>query len=493
MVKDCNSASRSFVLMVKKMTQHSPTYAITIRLRYADAPGAMGKITTAIGDADGAIGAVDIVNIAGHAISRDFTVNAKDVEHGKRIVECLRKVEGLEVVHVSDRVFLMHLGGKIEVLSKSPIKTRDDLSMAYTPGVARVCNSIAEDPDASFALTIRQNTVAVVSDGSAVLGLGNIGPRAAMPVMEGKAMLFKEFAGVDAFPICLDTQDTEEIIRIVQCLAPTFGGINLEDISAPRCIEIEERLDKQLEIPVFHDDQHGTAIVVLAGLKNSLRRIGKAMSQVRIVINGAGAAGTAICKLLITSGARNIIACDRSGALHSGETELDATKEWLAQNTNPEAVSGSLSEVIRGADVFIGVSAADVLTVDDIKSMNNDPIVFALANPDPEINPSLAGPHVRIMATGRSDFPNQINNVLCFPGLFRGVLNVRATTVNNEMKVAAADAIADVIPPSDLLDDYIIPSVFDRRVAQVVAQAVSTAALETGVARRKTKAAYHLS
>ncbi|WP_044301604.1 NAD-dependent malic enzyme [Rhodopirellula sallentina] len=475
------------------MTQHSPTYAITIRLRYTDAPGAMGKITTAIGDADGAIGAVDIVNITGHAISRDFTVNAKDVEHGKRIVECLRKVEGLEVVHVSDRVFLMHLGGKVEVLSKSPIKTRDDLSMAYTPGVARVCNSIAEDPDASFALTIRQNTVAVVSDGSAVLGLGNIGPRAAMPVMEGKAMLFKEFAGVDAFPICLDTQDTDEIVRIVECLAPTFGGVNLEDISAPRCIEIEERLDAKLEIPVFHDDQHGTAIVVLAGLKNSLRRIGKAMSQVRIVINGAGAAGTAICKLLITSGAQNIIACDRNGALHAGETELDATKEWLAQNTNPEGVSGSLSEVIRGADVFIGVSAADVLTVDDIKSMSSDPIVFALANPDPEISPSLAGPHVRIMATGRSDFPNQINNVLCFPGLFRGVLNVRATTVNNEMKVAAADAIADVIPPSDLLDDYIIPSVFDRRVSQVVAQAVSTAALETGVARRKTKASYHLS
>jgi len=475
------------------MTQQSPTYAITIRLRYADAAGAMGRIATAIGEADGAIGAVDIVGISGRRISRDFTINARDVEHGKRIVEHLQMLDDVEVVHVSDRVFLMHLGGKIEVVAKTPIKTRDDLSMAYTPGVARVCKSIAEDPDASFALTIRQNTVAVVSDGSAVLGLGNIGPRAAMPVMEGKAMLFKDFGGVDAFPICLDTQDTEEIIMIVRSLAPTFGGINLEDISAPRCIEIEERLDKELEIPVFHDDQHGTAIVVLAGLKNALRRVGKAMSEINIVINGAGAAGTAICKLLITSGARNIIACDRNGALHAGEPESDPPKQWLAQNTNPGGVSGSLSEIIRGADVFIGVSAANVLTIEDIKSMNVDPIVFALANPDPEIEPSLAEPYVRIMATGRSDFPNQINNVLCFPGLFRGVLDVRASTINTEMKVAAAEAIANVIPPGDLLDDYIVPSVFDRRVAQVVAQAVSLKAVETGVARRKAKSTYNLS
>ncbi|TWT95642.1 malic enzyme-like NAD(P)-binding protein [Neorhodopirellula pilleata] len=475
------------------MSQHSPTYAITIRLRYPDAPGAMGRITTAIGDADGAIGAVDIVNITGQAISRDFTVNAKDVEHGKAIVEKLRSVDGVEVVHVSDRVFLMHLGGKIEVIPKTPIKTRDDLSMAYTPGVARVCRSIAEDPDASFALTIRQNTVAVVSDGSAVLGLGNIGPRAAMPVMEGKAMLFKEFAGVDAFPICLDTQDTEKIIETVRQLAPTFGGINLEDISAPRCIEIEERLDKELEIPVFHDDQHGTAIVVLAGLRNSMKRIGKELSEVKIIVNGAGAAGTAICKLLMLAGATNIIACDRAGALHAGETEADRTKQWLAQNTNPEKISGPLSTAIKNADVFIGVSAANVLTLDDIKSMAEDPVVFALANPDPEIDPRLANSHVRIMATGRSDFPNQINNVLCFPGLFRGVLNVRASTVNNQMKLAAAEAIAAVIPESDLLDDYIIPSVFDRRVAMVVAKAVSEAAMETGVARRKTKSAFDLT
>lgn len=453
----------------------------------------MGRITTAIGDADGAIGAVDIVSIAGQAISRDFTVNAKDVEHGKTIVERLRTVEGVDVVHVSDRVFLMHLGGKIEVISKTPVKTRDDLSMAYTPGVARVCRSIADDPDASFALTIRQNTVAVVSDGSAVLGLGNIGPRAAMPVMEGKAMLFKEFAGVDAFPICLDTQDTEKIIETVRQLAPTFGGINLEDISAPRCIEIEERLDRELEIPVFHDDQHGTAIVVLAGLKNAMKRIGKDLSEIKIIINGAGAAGTAICKLLMISGATNIIACDRNGALHARETEVDSTKQWLAQNTNPEKISGPLSTAIRGADVFVGVSAANVLTVKDIESMAKDPVVFALANPDPEIDPRLASDHVRIMATGRSDFPNQINNVLCFPGLFRGVLNVRASTVNDQMKLAAANAIAEVIPENDLLDDYIIPSVFDRRVATVVAKAVSDAAVETGVARRKTKSAFDLS
>lgn len=475
------------------MSQHSPTYAITIRLRYPDAPGAMGRITTAIGEADGAIGAVDIVNITGQAISRDFTVNAKDVEHGKAIVEKLRSVDGLEVVHVSDRVFLMHLGGKIEIISKTPVKTRDDLSMAYTPGVARVCRSIADDPDASFALTIRQNTVAVVSDGSAVLGLGNIGPRAAMPVMEGKAMLFKEFAGVDAFPICLDTQDTEKIIETVRQLAPTFGGINLEDISAPRCIEIEERLDRELEIPVFHDDQHGTAIVVLAGLKNSMKRIGKNLSEVKIIVNGAGAAGTAICKLLMLAGATNIIACDRAGALHAGETEADPTKQWLAQNTNPDKISGPLSTAITNADVFVGVSAANVLTLDDIESMADNPVVFALANPDPEIDPRLANSHVRIMATGRSDFPNQINNVLCFPGLFRGVLNVRASTVNDQMKLAAAEAIAAVIPETDLLDDYIIPSVFDRRVATVVAKAVSEAAVETGVARRKTKSAFDLN
>ncbi|MEM1226194.1 MAG: NAD-dependent malic enzyme [Planctomycetota bacterium] len=476
------------------MNQPSPTYAVTIRLRYPDHPGLMGQITTAIGEADGAIGAVDIVKIDGRMISRDFTVAARDVDHGKSIVDRLRGVDDVEVVNVSDRVFLMHLGGKVEVIPKNPVKTRDDLSMAYTPGVARVCRSIADDPDASFALTIRQNTVAVISDGSAVLGLGNIGPRAAMPVMEGKAMLFKEFAGVDAFPICLDTQDTEQIIETVRQLAPTFGGVNLEDISAPRCIEIERRLDEALEIPVFHDDQHGTAIVVLAGLRNALTRIGKELSRVRIVVNGAGAAGTAIIKLLLISGAEDIIACDRAGALAGSNGEsLDESKQWLVDNTNANNVTGSLASVIRGADVFIGVSAADVLSVDDVAAMAKDPIVFALANPDPEIDPRLAAPHVRIMATGRSDFPNQINNVLCFPGLFRGVLDVRASTINDEMKLAAAKAIAEVIPEMDLLDDYVIPSVFDRRVAAVVASAVSHAAVKTGVARRKTKPSYQIA
>lgn len=474
------------------MSESGSTYAVTIRLRYLDHPGLMGRITTLIGEVGGAIGAVDIVNIQGGLISRDFTVGAKNVEHGKQIVASLETIDEVEVVNASDRVFLMHLGGKIEVISKTPVKTRDDLSMAYTPGVARVCLSIAEDPESSFALTIRKNTVAVVSDGSAVLGLGNIGPRAAMPVMEGKAMLFKEFAGVDAFPICLDTQDTEKIIETVRQLAPTFGGINLEDISAPRCIEIEERLDKELEIPVFHDDQHGTAIVVLAGLTNALKRVGKTIAGSRIVINGAGAAGTAIVKLLLNAGAKDIIACDRAGALADREN-LDSSKQWLIDNTNRSGVTGILQDVIRGADVFIGVSAANVLKKADVANMAADPIVFALANPDPEIDPQEAQPHVRIMATGRSDYPNQINNVLCFPGLFRGVLKVRASTINDEMKMAAATAIADAIPESDLLDDYVIPSVFDRRVATLVADAVSKAAVETGVARRASKRAYNLS
>ncbi|WP_146522975.1 NAD-dependent malic enzyme [Stieleria varia] len=476
------------------MSEQSPSYAITIRLRYPDLSGLLGKITTAIGHANGFIGAVDIVGVQDGQIVRDITVNASNVAHGQAIVELLRQLDDVTVINVSDRVFLMHLGGKIEVNSKMPIKTRDDLSMAYTPGVARVCMSIAEDPDASFALTIRKNTVAVVSDGSAVLGLGNIGPRAAMPVMEGKAMLFKEFGGVDAFPICLETQDTEEIIATVARLAPTFGGINLEDISAPRCIEIEERLEEMLEIPVFHDDQHGTAIVVLAGLKNSLRLLGKELSEVQIVINGSGAAGTAITKLLQHAGAQHIVVCDTKGAISTSRTDpLNPIKQWLAENTNKDCKAGTLSEVIRGADVFIGVSVADVLTENDVASMNRDAIVFALANPNPEIKPALAAHHVKIMATGRSDYPNQINNVLCFPGLFRGLLDVRAIRVNNEMKIAAAEAIAAVIDPEDLHTDYIVPSVFDRRVTGVVAQAVADTAIATGVARRGNKPSYHVT
>lgn len=466
------------------MSHHSPGYSITVRLRYPDKPGFLGKITSVIGTADGLIGAIDVVDTRDNCIVRDVTISTSNVQHGERIVEELRGVPEVTIVNVSDRVFLMHLGGKLEVTSRVPIHNRDDLSMAYTPGVARVCQAIAEDPDSSFALTIRRNTVAVVSDGSAVLGLGNIGPKAAMPVMEGKAVLFKEFGGVDAFPICLDTQETDQIVAIVKAIAPTFGGVNLEDISAPRCVEIEERLSAELEIPVFHDDQHGTAIVVLAALTNALKLVGKSMEQVRIVVNGAGAAGAAITQLLLHSGVAHVIVCDRSGAIYRGRENLTSLKQSLAERTNEEGVTGSLSEVIGGADVFIGVSSRDVLSADDVRRMARDAIVFALANPDPEITPEEAADHVTVMATGRSDYPNQINNVLCFPGLFRGLLDVRARQVNVEMKVAAAEAIAGIITDNERHPEYVIPSVFDRRVATAVAEAVSRTAIDTGVARR---------
>ena len=466
------------------MTHHSPGYSITVRLHYPDIPGFLGRISSTIGEADGLIGAVDVVDSRGDRITRDITINASDVAHGERVVAALRAIPDIEIVNVSDRVFLMHLGGKLEVNSRVPIKTRDDLSMAYTPGVARVCRAIFEDPDASFALTIRRNTVAVVSDGSAVLGMGNIGAKAAMPVMEGKAVLFKEFGGVDAFPICLDTQNIDEIVNTVKYLAPSFGGINLEDISAPRCVEIEQRLIAELDIPVFHDDQHGTAIVVLAALTNALKVVGKSPETVRVVINGAGAAGAAIAHLLVEEGVTNLIVCDRGGAIHPDRPGLNPLKQKLAQQTNRDREVGTLSDVISGADVFIGVSARDVLSVNDVKRMSSDAIVFALANPDPEIAPEIAAPHVKVMATGRSDYPNQINNVLCFPGLFRGLLDVRARQVNSRMKIAAARAIAEIIPEEDLHTDYIVPSVFDRRVAKAVAAAVAKAAIETGTSRR---------
>jgi len=468
------------------MTHHSPSYSITIRLRYPDLPGFLGRITSAIGEANGLIGAVDIVDIRNGRITRDITVNAGNVEHGQQIVDRVRTLSDVEVVEVSDRTFLMHLGGKIEVTPKVPVKTRDDLSMAYTPGVARVCQAIYEDPEAAFNLTIRRNTVAVVTNGSAVLGMGNIGPKAAMPVMEGKALLFKEFAGVDAFPICLDAQDVGDIVGMCICLAPTFGGINLEDISAPRCVDIEERLRNRLDIPVFHDDQHGTAIVVLAALTNALKLVGKQMQQIRVTINGAGAAGTAIAKLLKRIGVGDIIVCDRVGAIHRGRSQhMNPLKEWVAENTNTGDVSGDLSDAIAGSDVFVGVSVGNVLTVNDVKRMAKDPVVFALANPDPEITPEDAAPHVAVLATGRSDYPNQINNVLCFPGFFRGMLDVRARQVTEAMKIAAAGAIARVISDKDLHPDYIVPSVFDRRVAKAVAKAVSHVAIENGVARRE--------
>jgi malate dehydrogenase (oxaloacetate-decarboxylating) len=369
---------------------------------------------------------------------------------------------------------------------KTPVETYDELSMVYTPGVARVCRAIHADPAASFALTIRRNMVAVVSDGSAVLGLGNIGPQAALPVMEGKCMLFKAFAGVDAFPICLDTQDVDEIVRTTAYLAPTFGGINLEDISSPRCVDIEQRLIERLDIPVFHDDQHGTAVVVLAALRNALKIAGKRLEKVRVAICGAGAAGAAIARLLLSVGCRQIVICDRSGVISRGRRpDGNRVKQWIADNTNPENVTGALADAVRGADVFIGVSGPDLLKVEEVRSMAKDAVVFALANPDPEIDPDAVLPYVRVVATGRSDYPNQINNVLCFPGLFRGMLDVQARRVTESMKIAAAEAIAAAVPEDQLRPDSIVPSVFDQRVAPAVAKAVAQAAVAAGVTGRE--------
>ena len=462
----------------------SASYSFTLRVEFPHRAGSLGKILTTIGEADGMVGAVDIVRMRQDRTIRDITVNARDSEHGQRVVETVEDLPEVRVVNVSDRTFLMHIGGKIEVRSKLQIRTRDDLSMVYTPGVARVCRAIHEDPERAFNLTIKRNTVAVVSDGTAVLGLGDIGPRAAMPVMEGKAALFKQFANVDAFPICLDTKDTEEIIQAVKNLAPGFGGINLEDISAPRCFEIEERLKKELDIPVFHDDQHGTAVVVLAALINSLKITGKTFEELRVVVNGVGASGVACAKIIMAAGATNVVGCDSKGIVHEGREDLNPAKRWFAENTNPEGRTGDLAEAVRGTDLFLGLSAPDVLSVEVLKTMNEDPIVFAMANPDPEIRPEVAMGHARIIATGRSDYPNQINNVLCFPGIFRGALDVRAREIDEGMKLAAANAMADVIPEEDLSEDYIIPSVFDERVAPAVAEAVSEKAKETGMARR---------
>jgi malate dehydrogenase (oxaloacetate-decarboxylating) len=404
------------------------------------------------------------------------------------LVSGIGALDGFTLLHHSDRTFLMHLGGKLEVVSRVPIRTRDDLSMVYTPGVARVCLAIQADPESAYTLTIKKNTVAVVTDGTAVLGLGDIGPAAAMPVMEGKCALFKEFAGVDAFPLAVDTKDPQEIVETVARIALGFGGINLEDISAPRCFEIEEQLQKRLDIPVFHDDQHGTAIVTLAALINALRLVKKDPQQLKVVVNGVGAAGVAVSRIFMDYGITNIVGCDRTGAIDRGRTEnMNLMKTWYAANTNPNQERGTLTEVIEGADVFVGLSAPGALTVPMVQKMNRDPIVFAMANPTPEIMPEDANPYARIMATGRSDYPNQINNVLGFPGVFRGALDCRATTVNDEMKRAAADAIAEVISPNELNEDYIVPSVFNRAVAPAVALAVSAAAHRTGVARREPK------
>ncbi len=463
----------------------SDSYSITMRVEIQNKPGMLGKIATAIGAAGGDIGAVDLSGHGKGTVTRDITVRTRDIDHANEIIDTVKKVGGAKVVNVSDRTFLKHLGGKIEIANKIPVKTRADLSIAYTPGVARVCMAIHRDVKKSHTLTIRRNTVAVVSDGTAVLGLGDIGPEAAMPVMEGKAMLFKEFGGVDAWPICLDTKDTEEIIRIVKALAPSFGGINLEDISAPRCFEIEERLKAEMDIPVFHDDQHGTAVVVLAALLNSLKIVKKRIQDMKIVVAGVGAAGVACSKILMNAGARNIIGVDRIGAIYKGRKQhMNFMKDWYAENTNPDGERGKLSDVMKGADMFMGLAGPGLITVEDLKVMAKDPIVFAMANPDPEIMPEEAAPYVRIMATGRSDYPNQINNVLCFPGLFRGALDCRASMITEEMKLAAAYAIAACVDKAELSEDYIIPSVFNRKVAPAVAKEVAKAAQRTKVARR---------
>lgn len=470
--------------MTRRPTPNA-SYSLTLRVRIHNQPGKLGQITTAIGAAGGDIEGIDIVSVGKDFLIRDITVNAASESHDQEIVQSLDNIDGVEVVEVSDRTFLKHLGGKIEVVSKMQLKTRSDLSMAYTPGVARVCEAIAKDPEKAYNLTIKKNTVAVVSDGTAVLGLGDIGPAAAMPVMEGKCQLFKEFGGVDAFPICLNTKDSHEIVQTIKNIAPAFGGINLEDISAPRCFEIEERLKEELDIPVFHDDQHGTAVVVLAALINALKITGKRMEDIKLVVNGVGAAGVACTKIVMAAGVQNVVGCDQTGALYEGRTQnMNWVKDWYARNTNKDREQGNIHDVIKGADVFFGLSAPGVIDETDLRAMAKDPIIFAMANPIPEIMPEDAQGLAAVMATGRSDYPNQINNVLCFPGIFRGALNCRASRINEAMKLAAATAIAEIIGPDELHPDYIIPSVFDRRVGEAVAARVEEAAYETGVARR---------
>src|SRR2546421_945664 len=463
---------------------NAPTasYSLTIRLEIDNRPGMLGKVTSAIGRAGGDIGAIDLVEVRKKTLIRDLTFKASDERHGQQVVERLKAIDGIKVAQVSDRTFLMHLGGKIEIKGKIPVKTRDDLSMAYTPGVARVCMAIHHDPEKAYTLTVKQNSVAVVTDGTAVLGLGDIGPNGAQPVMEGKALIFKEFAGVDAFPLCLATKDVDEIVTIVKAISPVFGGINLEDISAPRCFEIEERLQRDLEIPVFHDDQHGTAVVVLASLLNALKVVRKRLSDVRIVFTGVGASGIATTKLLMKAGAKHIVGCDRAGAIYRGRTEnMNSMKEWFAQHTNPKRLRGTAGDALVDADVFIGLSGPGVVGLKDIKAMRRDPIVFAMANPIPEIQPEEAGPHVKVMATGRSDYPNQINNSCCFPGFFRGMLDVRARRVNDQMKLAAATALAELVGRDELDPEYITPSMFDRRVGPAGAEAVAEGPFRTGI------------
>lgn len=457
--------------------------SIILRLEINHAEATFGDVASAIGKAGGDITSIDVIRPGVETSVRDITVDINDTAEPV-IVDTLTKLNGVKIINVSDRTFLMHLGGKISIQPNTPIKNRDDLSRAYTPGVARVCTAIHENPRKAYSLTIKRNTVAVITDGTSVLGLGDIGPHAAAPVMEGKAMLFKQLAGVDAFPICLDTKDTEEIIRTIKAISPIFGGINLEDISSPRCFEIESRLDKELDIPVFHDDQHGTAVVVLAGLFNALKLTGKRIDRVRVVVNGIGAAGVSICKMLLAAGVKRLVPVDRDGAIVNGGQYSHPMWQWLAEQPQVEANPGTLKDVIAGADVFIGVSRGGVLNERDVMKMNQDSIVFAMANPTPEISPEEALKHVRVFATGRSDYPNQINNVLVFPGIFRGALDCRAKIINEPMKLAASRAIASVVSESELNEQYIIPSIFNELVVSKVRHAVIEAAILTGVAGR---------
>ena len=459
----------------------SVSYSITVRLEVPARGNAVSDLTSAVEQAGGTITALDVTASGHERLRIDVTCAATDTAHADRLVGVLRAVDGVTIHKVSDRTFLMHLGGKIEMQSKHPIRNRDDLSMIYTPGVARVSMAIAANPEDARRLTIKRNTVAVVTDGSAVLGLGNIGPQAALPVMEGKAALFKRFAGIDAWPICLDTQDVDTIVEVVRAIAPGFAGINLEDISAPRCFEVERRLRDLLDIPVFHDDQHGTAIVVLGALTNALRIVGKKLSDVRLVMSGAGAAGTAILKVLIAAGAQDVVVADVDGVIHSGRTGLGTELRWIAEHTNQAQITGDLRGAVAGADVFVGVSAPNILTGADIATMASDAVVFALANPDPEVDPSAAREHATVVATGRSDYPNQINNVLAFPGVFRGLLDAHSKEVRDSMLIAAAHAIASVVTDEELNPNYIVPSVFHPDVHNAVATAVRDAVAAAGV------------
>lgn len=462
----------------------SPGYSITLRLEIENRIGMFARIATVVGYAGGDLGSIDIVRVGKGHIVRDVTVNTRDAAHEKEIVHAIKAIEGIKVLRVMDRTFSAHQGGKIEIHNKIPVRDRNELSLVYTPGVARICMDIHEKKEHVYRYTIKGNSVAVITDGSAVLGLGDIGPEAALPVMEGKAMLFKEFGGIDAFPVAINTKDTEEIISTIKNISTGFGGINLEDISAPRCFEIESRLWEMLDIPVMHDDQHGTAVVVLAALINVGRLLKKDIRKLRVVIAGAGAAGIANALMMSAYGIKDIVVCDRAGAIYSGRRQgMNIYKKHLASKTNPRRLKGSISEVMAGANVFVGLSGPNIITGDDVAKMAKDPIVFALANPDPEISPEEALPLVKILATGRSDYPNQINNVLGFPGIFRGLLDVHATGINEEVKLAAARAIAHIIRDDELHEDYVIPSIFDRRVASSVSHAVSDVARKTGLAR----------